>query len=520
MGLAVLKTTLDHGRRARDVLLSLVGERSVNGTPDEARFGVFLARFLREIPSRRIVVSADLIPGDRLGRRLVLARLRGTAGDPTLLVVGHYDTVGTADYGPDENLALRPAELTQKWREHPSPEVAKDARDGRHLFGRGTLDMKAGLAAMVAALEELSAGDPLSGDVLFAFCPDEEADSAGARALRQMLSTLERTGSRFVGCINTDFASAPQEGRHVVCLGSVGKVLPALFVGGAPTHAALPGGLTEPAELLGAIVHRLAFHPDLADGAGSQKGPPPVVLHVADSRQGYDVQTLPWAYAYLNVLTLSCTPAAVMQTCRRLTQDALDGAWQETASRLAAQNIAVGPKPELRTWADVRAELEATFPGELDGILADAAAEGDARERARRVVELAWQRLGSRPSVILFQAQDMIPRVASDGGTLLAALAAAAAAAGVEILELPLFPAISDMSFIVASPDEAEADAFRADFPLSPVTPPLPPAPTMPIIDVGPEGTDAHRPTERVETAWSCGVLPGLISDTARRLLA
>ena len=82
------------------------------------------------------------------------------------MLVGHLDVVGAA------------AELF-------TPHV----RDGR-LYGRGSNDMKAGLAAAVVVAERLAAEasaaggrSPLRGDLLVAGCADEEWESFGAEAV-------------------------------------------------------------------------------------------------------------------------------------------------------------------------------------------------------------------------------------------------------------------------------------------------------------------------------------------------
>ena len=82
------------------------------------------------------------------------------------MLVSHLDVVGAA------------AELF-------TPQV----RDGR-LYGRGSNDMKAGLAAAVVVAERLAAEasaaggrSPLRGDLLVAGCADEEWESFGAEAL-------------------------------------------------------------------------------------------------------------------------------------------------------------------------------------------------------------------------------------------------------------------------------------------------------------------------------------------------
>ena len=94
------------------------------------------------------------------GRPNVVGRLHGTGNGPTLMLCGHSDVVA----GPLELF---------------TPVV----REGR-MLGRGTSDMKAGLAAALAAARRLAA-DPPAGDVIVAAVVDEEWRSAGAEALAQ-----------------------------------------------------------------------------------------------------------------------------------------------------------------------------------------------------------------------------------------------------------------------------------------------------------------------------------------------
>src|SRR5579875_1014177 len=92
----------------------------------------------------------------RPGRPNVIGRLRG--GGRTLMLCGHTDVV-----------AADPAGF--------SPRI----RDGR-LYGRGSVDMKGGLAAAIVAAENLAFGPPLAGDVIVAAIIDEEWLSLGAES--------------------------------------------------------------------------------------------------------------------------------------------------------------------------------------------------------------------------------------------------------------------------------------------------------------------------------------------------
>lgn len=109
--------------------------------------------------------SVTLIPfGD--GRAQLLARLGGTEGAEPLGFTGHLDTVP---------LGAKP------WSVDP---FAGEIQDGR-LYGRGSSDMKSGVAAFVAAGIDLA--DRLAGTpgLLFLITAGEETGCTGAHALAQ-----------------------------------------------------------------------------------------------------------------------------------------------------------------------------------------------------------------------------------------------------------------------------------------------------------------------------------------------
>ncbi|GIG90451.1 M20 family metallopeptidase [Plantactinospora endophytica] len=96
------------------------------------------------------------------GRANVIARLRGSRPGPTLMLNAHLDTV--PPYAMPDALL---------------PRVA----DGR-LWGRGAVDMKGALAAMIAVVELLAAPDvTFDGELLLTGVAGEENGSPGMRAL-------------------------------------------------------------------------------------------------------------------------------------------------------------------------------------------------------------------------------------------------------------------------------------------------------------------------------------------------
>jgi acetylornithine deacetylase len=94
------------------------------------------------------------------GRPNVVATLRGRGGGRSLMFNGHIDVVGI------EGMSHPPFDAFEK--------------SGR-IYGRGTCDMKAGVAAMCAAAAQLNG--ELKGDLVVTAVVDEEWQSLGTRAL-------------------------------------------------------------------------------------------------------------------------------------------------------------------------------------------------------------------------------------------------------------------------------------------------------------------------------------------------
>lgn len=96
------------------------------------------------------------------GRPNVVGVWEGTGGGRSLLFNGHLDTV--------------PVEPVDQWVDGPFSGVLKDGK----IWGRGTSDMKSGLAAMtmaIAILQDLRLRP--RGDVLLEYTVDEEQTSGG-----------------------------------------------------------------------------------------------------------------------------------------------------------------------------------------------------------------------------------------------------------------------------------------------------------------------------------------------------
>ncbi|MDO8353455.1 MAG: peptidase M20, partial [Aestuariivirga sp.] len=147
------RNTPELSARAREIALELTSWPSVTGTAGEAAFAQRLQEYLRlEGFDESILFPVDAGANARSN----LAVLKRGRSAQTIVLTGHFDTVPYDDYGVLADLALRPEALTKsiinRLRQSGESKLAlRDFESGDFLAGRGLLDMKAGLAAGLAA---------------------------------------------------------------------------------------------------------------------------------------------------------------------------------------------------------------------------------------------------------------------------------------------------------------------------------------------------------------------------------
>jgi acetylornithine deacetylase len=184
---------------------------------DEALLQEYLATRLRKAgaevdlwePAPEDVAGSPLAPpGVRFdGRPQLAARFPGTGGGRSLLLNGHIDVVSV--------------EPRERWSSDPH---LADVREGR-LYGRGSCDMKGGVAAMTFAAEILaSLGLRLAGDLMVCTVTDEESTGIGG------LAAVARGVSADAGLVTEPSGLD----AWVACRGSL---MPTITVPGRPGHA-------------------------------------------------------------------------------------------------------------------------------------------------------------------------------------------------------------------------------------------------------------------------------------------
>jgi succinyl-diaminopimelate desuccinylase len=160
------------------------------------------------------------------GRPNVLGVLSDGSAGPTLLLEGHTDVV------TEGNAA--------EWSHAP---FGGDLVEGR-IYGRGSADMKSGLAAaMIAAAAIRRSGVRLGGRLVVGALVDEEGGMIGARHL--CTTALGRELSAAIIC---------EPEQNELCLEQRGVVWARVTVRGRMAHGAMPEAGINPITALGALL--------------------------------------------------------------------------------------------------------------------------------------------------------------------------------------------------------------------------------------------------------------------------
>lgn len=164
--------------------------------------------------------------------------------------------------------------------------------------------MKGGGSIQLSLLKRYSKLKDFNGNVIVIAVPDEENLSAGMRAGVKLLAELkEKYGFNYRLMINSEPHQRKNFSEGVFSEGSVGKIMPFVYVRGYLSHIGKVFEGLNPLNLMSEIVRRTELNMDFSDVVGGESAPPPTWLYLKDSKKQYDVSmplSASWAVsAYL-----------------------------------------------------------------------------------------------------------------------------------------------------------------------------------------------------------------------------
>lgn len=491
--------------------------------------------------------------------------------DKTLILMAHFDTVGVDDFARygDVNVAFQPAKLAEEMQKYFEAKRDLDIsensawnalKSGDWLFGRGSVDMKSGVAVNIAVLRAFAKPDEqgkrlideLNGNLLLLACPDEETESVGVlSAVSNLLKLREQEKLNYIGVINTDYTAPRDENENArfIYSGTVGKLLPSFYILGVRTHVGEIFRGVDASQIAAELVSEINLNPQwldtwqgkLGNKDVSEVAVPPVALQMRDLKPSYNVETAGDAFVYVNWLTLQINPLEAMKMMTNAAQQALGRVVKRVQEsyqhfeKLGGQSQKP-PKwnPQVITYAELCSLASAQLQNKnlsnwiTEKINAIRTHAKDSRELSCLLVaELAKLAKINGPAVVTFFSPPYYPSVLPQDDELSKAVSFALHGLDDVIQFRPFYPYISDLSYLRFDHADgleglkkfmpllgADNKVYLLDsYKLNEIE-----KLNCPVINIGPFGSDAHGLYERVYMPYSFETVPQIIFETIKQV--
>lgn len=539
-------------RRIEEIAIELTHELSVVDTKGELDsvkkiHEIFSSMpYYKENPEDLFFVET----GDKLGRKSIVALLRGKKGNSkkTVVMIGHTDTVGISDYGSMQEYANKPYELMEKLKEVTlSEDVRKDLMSGDYLFGRGLFDMKTGDAIIMALMEDIASNiDEFEGNLIFAGVCDEEGNSGGMLSVvPKLVEIKEKEDLDYLALLDTDYMTSEFEGdeNKYVYIGTVGKLMPSFYVVGKETHVGESFKGIDPNQIASHITNRINLNTEFCDVAEGEVSLPPITLHQRDLKPEYSVQIAKSTSLFFNYATHCSTPDEVLVKMKGAAHEAFETAidslnvqYKNFCGLAGREHEALPWKARTITYEELLTQVKKEMPdvsklmaAHNEHLMKDE--NLDTRAFALKMVEKLHSLWSDRePVVVVYFSPPYYPHIYVEGSAqkeknLIDAVAHAVDTTKTDynLVYKKFFPYISDLSYGAAPKDPKIIAALKDNMPGFGSKYHLPLEAMqkldLPVLDIGSFGKDAHKFTERIEKNYSFNVAPELVYKTIMKLL-
>jgi arginine utilization protein RocB len=525
-----------------ELLCELVSVKSITGTPDEVKMANTIVEKLAELRYYQDYPEYLQLHPTGDGRYFVMALAKKENTKKTVVMVNHFDVVNVEDYGMLQEEAFDPyrlKELMCSRLEEYTEEVQEHLQSDEWLFGRGIMDMKAGLTLQMSLLEKAALGE-FDGNLVLLAVPDEEANSEGMRkAVPALLRLAQQYDLEYELILNSEpmFTQYPGDTNQYLYTGSIGKVMPGFLCYGRETHVGEPlSGLN--ANLMSSLITaEMELNTHFCETSGEQTSPPPTSLIQKDLKLDYSVQIPHRAVNLYNLFIFE-------RSLEKIVNDLLDvgkrvgkqieSLYQKRADSYAElqgkekgeQSVGVG----VLTFEQIRNYAMQTYGApkvqEIEQkIYADRNQYDDRQLTIKIVDEYAMLCKDLAPMIVLFFAPPYYPAVGNHNDEFINMLTGdlknyAEQKHDISLENVRYYNGISDLSYVNLKEDLSSLGSFIENVPVWDVTYSIPVYEMkqlrVPVLNVGPVGRDPHQQTERLHADYAFTTL----KDMAEHLLA
>jgi arginine utilization protein RocB len=524
-------------------LCELVKIPSVTGSSAEKLLPGFLLDQMRTLPYFQSNPDHVRATPTEDGRHFVTALVQKEGVRDTVILVSHFDVVDVEDYGSWKTHAFEPNQLTSLFRTHqeemPS-HVQDDLQMGNWLFGRGTMDMKCGLALHMSMVEKACDGE-FDGNILLLTVPDEEVNSVGMRAaVPALLELAQEFDLHYKTVLNSEpiFTRFPGDQNKYVYTGSIGKILPGFLCYGKETHVGEPFAGLNGNYMASQLTCELEINTAFCDIVDGEATPPPTNLMQKDLKKEYSVQIPHRAVTLFNLFLLErkmedvVEPllAAANQVAERIKQR-----YDQQAERFARSgtftprplSIQVMTYEALHEYA-LRTHGEEKLNQLQEAVLANRDGKDDRDLTIELVDQVAILCKELSPMMVLFFAPPFYPAVSPRKHPLTRRTVAemeayAHAHHQIKLVKQNYFGGISDLSYVGLQYPVSSIQPLIHNMPLWDKGYSIPlhalEAFDVPVLNLGPVGRDAHQWTERLDVDYAFDTLYAMLQHCIHSLL-
>lgn len=519
----------------RALLCELVSWGSETFSEGEQQFSLKLYDKLRSLDYFRKDSEKLQLWDVDFGRQVVSAFYDSGLTKDTVVLISHFDTVQTEEYGDFQHLATMPEQLTRFFEDKPTllnRAAQEDIAKGDYLFGRGVMDMKMGLCLQMQLLEK-AIEDKWPINLMLVTVPDEEVNSAGMRKAVEHIAKMQADEQlRMKLFLNSEpsFSQGPTDINEYIYSGTIGKIMPAALFYGKETHVGEPlKGMTAP-YMSSFLTAEMEWNERFEESDLGETTPLPVSLQLKDLKDQYSTQTPYRAAALYNVFLMKRSAAEIMNIFEEVTQQAMmkcQAKYDELCQRKGIEGI--GQIKTIR-FNDLKGyALEKLGQEKIEAIEAEVFTMDalDDREKSFKLADqlmIHCQELA--PAVVILFAPPFYPPANSSNHPLIKNivddLLQAAASYEIPLKHIHYFNGICDLSYCQFVLDEGW-QVYETNTPVWGKTYSIPLKEIAefdaPVLNVGPFGKDAHQISERLHIKSAFEEMPELIEKVIKKVI-
>ncbi|MFC6293014.1 arginine utilization protein RocB [Macrococcus epidermidis] len=491
------------------LLKELVKQDSITNSEGEVNFPFYIKRTLKQLEYFNKNESHIKFIETYDHKNAVVALYRSHDIDDTIILMSHYDTVDTNDFGPFQSLAFDCDALNKAFQKNLdsfNDDQQSDIKSDKYLFGRGVMDMKSGLMMHLSLLEKaINESWPIN--IILLTVPDEEVNSSGMRsAVNDLSDFIEQENLKLLLIMNGEpaFSQHPDDEQYYIYNGSIGKIMPSVFVYGKETHVGEPLKGLSANYLISRINSEIEYNPLLTEQYKDEISPLPVSLYMKDLKDEYNVQTPFMAVSYYNVFLFEQSSAQVFKKFNTIIEQTMKTCTNDL--KLYYEEL---PPIKVITYEKLmQSMIDKHGQSVVDKILNDTNLS-DERLYAQEVIQqLLLLDSSNDYTVVTYLNPPYYPSVNSGQQKLIKSISKYAIKQmkkqfNRETQKIYYFNGISDLSYVNYTHEASDEHIYSSNTPGFGRTYDIPfdamKKLKAPVINIGAFGKDAHQLTERID---------------------